>query len=83
MVYCLGNCLLHKSQGSPIISFPIKNTDNLRKGSILGKLQFFLISYNINTFKYHVFAPMGRFQLESFTFIFHRRPSCYICVSVL
>ena len=22
--------------------------------------------YNINTFKYHVFAPMGRFQLESF-----------------
>ena len=27
----------------------------------------------INTFKYHVFAPMGRFQLELFTFIFHRR----------
>ena len=28
----------------------------------------------INTFKYHVFAPMGRFQLELFTFILHRRP---------
>ena len=28
----------------------------------------------INTFEYHVFAPMGRFQLELFTFIFHRRP---------
>ena len=28
----------------------------------------------LNTFKYHVFAPMGRFQLELFTFIFHRRP---------
>ena len=29
-------------------------------------------------FKYHVFAPMGRFQLELFTFIFHRRPIYYI-----
>ena len=25
---------------------------------------------NIDTFKYHVFAPMGRFQLELFTFIY-------------
>ena len=37
----------------------------------------------INSFKYHVFAPMGRFQLELFTFIFHRRPIYYIYVSVL
>ena len=26
----------------------------------------------INTFKYHVFAPMGRFKLELITFILHR-----------
>jgi hypothetical protein len=27
---------------------------------------------NINTFKYHVFAPMERFQLKLIYFLFHR-----------
>ena len=30
--------------------------------------------YPINTFKYHVFAPMGRFQLELIYLYFPRRP---------
>ena len=28
------------------------------------KIQLFLNGLRINTFKYHVFAPLGRFQLE-------------------
>ena len=30
-----------------------------------------------NTKKYHVFAPMGRFKLESIYLFFHRRPSLW------
>ena len=34
-------------------------------------------------FIYHVFASVGRFQLELLTFIFHRHPNLYIYFSVL
>ena len=47
--------------------------------------QQFLLSQQLyfNTFKYHVFAPMGRFQLESIYLYFPpSSPSCYICGSV-
>ena len=62
----------HRSQGSQAYTFLFRATNmpkTCRSIAVLRHLRYYnstvWIIFHINTKKYHVFAPMGRFQLES------------------